>query len=375
MGSDQPKKSTKIGTHASSETIHPAKRYSRYTWLVGGAAVAMIGFLIAYGAQLDPLDGDLTRIGGYVEKEYGWNTAQTGFASPGFLLGDELGDYAPNHTVVVFGDSFSLSRPDTNWLSYLHDATGFEIVLFSLSGKVTLEAFLQSEEFRTHPPALLIYETVERSWMQRFLAMSGEVEPSAGSPEALSTKLRPVVAVRKEIHRPETADLKTRISTSINHIERSIARAMKLTEVEALEIDRPSPMFSSKKAESLLVLKDDLGKRAVSDETVAQALSHLDVMRSRVEANGVTRFLAVVFPDKLTVYTEWLHEKDSLPKSLLPALRGSDTVLPLDEVLMRLVSDGAQDVYLPNDSHAGWIGSEAAAKTVVEFVTSDAFAH
>lgn len=120
--------------------------------------------LFALGIYLEPLDGDLTRTGFYSERDYGWRGVQeifpqTQLAFPASRA--ETGRYDGYYDVVVLGDSFSYSRPKSQWQNYLAAETGLSVATLYI-GQIGLAQLLASRPFREHPPKVLIVESVER---------------------------------------------------------------------------------------------------------------------------------------------------------------------------------------------------------------------
>ncbi len=72
----------------------------------------LLGVVVVLLANwLDPVDGDLTRIGGYSENHFGWNDPQESFGEniTQFQRADDSFDKA--YDIVVYGDSFSHIGP------------------------------------------------------------------------------------------------------------------------------------------------------------------------------------------------------------------------------------------------------------------------
>ena len=126
-------------------------------WLL----IPVVG-LFALGVYLEPLYGDLTRIGSYAEKDFGWNNPQVKFQQPLY----EIGRYERYHDVVVLGDLFSNVRPHFHWQNYLVAAKGWSVAMLNIN-KINLEQVLENPVFRERPPKIFIFETVERELPRR----------------------------------------------------------------------------------------------------------------------------------------------------------------------------------------------------------------
>src|SRR4051794_31233156 len=101
--------------------------------------LGLCGLFLFYGlytaASFEPLVGDLARLGGLAEKDYGWNGAEEQFAPP--LA--EQGRLDRHYPIIVLGDSFSTrSTPDRQtpygsfWTDFLSAHTGLRVGVFSV---------------------------------------------------------------------------------------------------------------------------------------------------------------------------------------------------------------------------------------------------
>ena len=95
------------------------------TYVLGVLLLAFVpaAAFFATGLYLQPLDGDLTRIGAHAEREYGWNSPQTVFQQPLYTIGA----YTEPHDMVVVGDSFATAMPAHQWQNHLVATTGLSL--------------------------------------------------------------------------------------------------------------------------------------------------------------------------------------------------------------------------------------------------------
>src|SRR5262249_7504258 len=138
-----------------------------------------------------------------------------------------------------------------------------------------------------------------------------------------------------------------------------------------LPLAHPAP-FSSDVKSTLLVYKDDLNKVDWWKNVEPAVLDcWIDAMRRIVEANGVTRFVLMVAPDKLTAYGELVGDPRLTEASSLANLseRHPDVMPRLDRELAASVRRGEMDIYLPNNTHWGSSGHRIAAETLLRFLT------
>ena len=108
---------------------------------------------------LEPFSGDLTRIGGYREDEYGWNQTQKRFIEPHYKIGECIEDYEKYYDIVTIGDSFSVNK-ELSWQNYLSLSSNASIITFHRRS-LNVTDLLNSNQFKMTPPKLVIFEVVE----------------------------------------------------------------------------------------------------------------------------------------------------------------------------------------------------------------------
>jgi hypothetical protein len=141
--------------------------------------------------------------------------------------------------------------------------------------------------------------------------------------------------------------------------------------VRTLELVGPS-LFSSTESQQLLVYAGDF-RKAQWEPSVLDALPcRLLRIKKLVEANGKTRFVIMIAPDKLTAYSRYLRRTDYASLSRLePFLDAHQLPAPrIDRRLSAAIANGEIDVYLPNNTHWGYRGHEIVAETVLEYLMS-----
>lgn len=361
--------------NSSTSSFDPHRRYVQ--GLLALVLVPICG-LFAFGVYLEPLWGDLTRIGSYSEREFGWNKPQLEFPKPL----STLGTYDHYHDVLVLGDSFSTTRPSLHWQNYLGTATGWSVVTLDIN-KIKLDQVLTTRVFRETPPKLLILESVERELADRLTDerscdVTALPQPVAKAPlrsPAFITSQRPGYAegIAKHVKR-EMAWSDIRLTYVLSYLRNTLLRNVvgdAHTDATKVELSRDAP-FSSANKRAMLVYKDDFRKVQSSREMgVPEIGCRVERMRSQVEANGITRFVYMVAPDKLTAYADFLADEGLRGISFLPRLSGhhSETMPRLDLALISAIRRGEQDVYLPDDTHWGSSGHRIAAETLLQFLT------
>jgi len=360
-----------VSSYTSNSNPH-----RRYVLRLLVLTVILVSGLFIYGVNLQPLFGDLTRIGSYAEKEFGWNKPQLEFQQP--LSG--IGRYEGYYDVVVLGDSFSTGRPSLHWQNYLVAAKGWSVVTLNIN-KIKLEQILENPIFRKKPPKILIFESVERELPRR---LENEYFCDEITLLKQASKIARPLSVTESVQMRELKDLTT-------HVKRETAwRDIKLgyvrdylwnnllrtllgdanTRVAKVELAKKAP-FSSFNKHAMLAYKDDFRKKAWWDEMGAQEIScRIDKMRQQVEENGQTQFVFMVAPDKLTAYADFIQDNEARNISALPELSGylSEVMPRIDLALISAIHEGEQDVYLPDDTHWGSSGYQIAAETLITFL-------
>jgi hypothetical protein len=319
--------------------------------LIGIAATCVLGFGL-YGRSLEPLTGDLTRIGWYSENEFGWTAPQHRFQPLVATVGTSAGDA----DIVAYGDSFtaeSTHNPGVTWPHFLARDTGRSVTIID-RGLVSIDELLGSADWRDRPPAVLIYELVERSLIPEHGhgdAGGACAARIATPPTTLDVAPQPIVpfAVARQTRR-EWDDFPA--AYAINFVVQNLRRAIaghETTNAVRLELAR-SGLFSSASDRSLLVYGTDFNKMGWKAEQWQAAACNLVRLQDRVEANGRTVFAAMIVPDKLSVYAKFLQSRefDRLSQLFRLAEIPSLNLVPLAVALDPVAH---VDLYLPDDTH------------------------
>jgi hypothetical protein len=344
--------------------------HARYAALLAGLSVLIAGAAALYGHHLEPLTGDLTRIGWYAENDYGWNRPIRRFEPP---IAED-GRLERAYDVVALGDSFTVaSQPGIAWPHFLARATGLHTGIFD-SGLVSTEAILDSETFRGAPPALFVYEVVERQLVASHGATGAATCRARVARPATPLALSPLDVAPRPLARRTRRDwtdwpisyglefARVTLLRRLGH-DRSTAVGMVMTR---------QGLFSSRFSEGLLVYAEDFNKIGWDEAGWRRATCDLVALQDRVQANGRTVFVALVAPDKLSVYNRFLPYRsfDRLSRLPLVAEQADLNYVRLDD---RLDPTAEIDLYLPNDTHwsprthervAGWILDWLAARGV-----------
>jgi hypothetical protein len=337
----------------------------RYALLLVGL---MLGLTLGFGLWargFEPLWGDLTRIGWRTENDYGWTEPKLHFEP----LAAEIGRLDQHYDVVAIGDSFtgeSPWHPGTTWPHFLAHDTGLKVGIFD-SDDDLIGQLLASPGFQADPPAVVIYEIVERNFVPGHPSAPGEACPT------VQDSPRPMLSFQPD-GRPPLPDMRPRtrpwyelpVSYGLAYLEQTLRRAIvgqETTNSVAIGLIRGG-LFSSRRDRSLLVYGEDFNKASWPEQRWRDAACSLLRLQQRVQANGRTLFLAMVAPDKLTAYGPFLQDESFQNLSRLDLLADYPALhlVRFD----RQIFDPADhvDLYLPDDTHWSTIGHALAAGLV-----------
>ena len=338
-----------------------------FLWL--GFAPGLLLFLL--GLWLEPVDGDLTRIGGFSERDYGWRIPQAVYRHP-LPVDDQTYRY---HDLLVLGDSFATARPKLQWQNRIALLTGWSIGTLS-SYRMSIEQLLVDPEFKKHPPRLLIFESVERDLAARLPALEKDEGPGIKArnwrmpPRKAQTSAMDGAMVLESRSHPFS---EIQIPFVARYLMRTFQRdVLGMQPGKSLRLSlRRNDLFSSRKSADLLMFRDDFKKEAGWQALGVEGLAdRIRQLKARVESNGVTRLIVLVAPDKSTAYRTFLLNPSESPKSNLSALiaRCSDIMPDTDRLLLQTIEKGEKDIYAPNDTHWGSSGHALIAELVLRFL-------
>jgi hypothetical protein len=327
-----------------------AARHRTYSLILIALAYASAFGFGLYGRHFEPLTGDLTRIGWFAENEFGWTIPQHRFVPPLAPAGKLDGRY----DIIAVGDSFTAEEyfPGTTWPQYLARDTGLAVGVFD-SGVDSLDRVLAGPGFREHPPAALVYEIVERSLIPRHRAGDASHCVAKSATPRPERRIAPLAVAPRLVTRPMRRDWDDfPASYAMNFLLQNALRwwrGHEATSAVRLEMTQDG-LFSSRHDRGLLVYAEDFNKAGWSAADWRAALCDLAVLQDRVQANGRTVFLAMIVPDKLTIYTPYLPDRRFAGLSQLARLDEIPSV-NLVRIDRALDPRAAVDLYLPNDTH------------------------
>ena len=319
------------------------------------------------GSFLEPLSGDLTRIGYYSENYFGWNDEEYEYLPKLSQKGTLEDDY----DIVIIGDSFSNHRSMSQtpegayWTSSLARETGLRVGVFDLE-KYSVDELLEHYKNISTPPKLIIYQTIER-------ALKGRLGKRIACPDKLYLPPPMVVEFEPIDVKPKAYRRKTKVQNlDIGYTLKFIANQLAndyLNDEVVLKKLAGHQLFSNKKSEYLLFYKGDLKKMHWTKSDWQEIKCNALELQNKVQKDGVTLFLFLVAPDKHTIYSNFFLGKKESHSQLNIFEDSALNYLRLDTILIEHARNGEKDLYLPNDTHWSFKAHSLVAKKVVDFMS------
>jgi len=320
-------------------------------------AVVCCAVVFALGSFIEPVSGDLTRLGAVAERSWGWNAPQTKPAVRSRLATDQT-------SILVIGDSFS----DPNiWQTVLENELSRFTQSYSWNAVPNVGCLKEKlHKISQQAPQVtdLILEVVERDFVSRFTGVDSPAacaafevaSPSARAAAPVSTDHRPTFALK--IQDPIYV-LKAIFGEMRDYVRlTSSGDAV----IAPLLTDR---VFSNRRSRWLLYYAGDLNKNSWQANQVAAAVNHLKGLSDEASSLGL-RLTVVVIPDKSSVYADYV-DGSALPTIQYPLWEllthaGLSSINVRD--LYRNALPSQLDLYLPNDTHLGFNGYNLLAKAI-----------
>ena len=339
----------------------------KYLALLLGLVLFGLSALVGLSFYVQPLEGDLTRMGGYAERDFGNNIPRQLLAD-GTVLSNAYDKY---YDVVVIGDSFSRSGL---WQSYLKQKTGYSFTTLHWDN-TSLETVMANPIFKQSPPKLVIAEIGVRDLPYRFAAEKNEcasVPPdNKGQAVQLSFVETPVPFV--EVSRPTVPRLEDiNMKFALFFLENKLLRLLfhgRFDTVKSYPLTR-SDLFSNRKSDEILLLQTWFDEKLWTETEISNAICRTLDLQSRIQANGKTVFILLPIPGKGSAYAKYIAKPDfASTESINQAWAGAPINAPrLDKMLEKAIFSGEKDVYLPNDTHFGTRGYQLAAAAILDFL-------
>lgn len=315
---------------------------------------------------VQPINGDLTRIGAYPERWFGWNRPQQKIPD----MNQTQRSPEKKHILVV-GDSFSEAG---RWQAGLSEHYSFDFI----HAKDTNLRQLASVIARKKPDGVVI-ESVERFALAMFGPGSrfmGKTVDDCRLPPAANKAVTDEMTLTQAGNDPAFPfiDRKTLpgsgkdISQGFHYLKLwgDFARKPKKRKAKVLELSSDK-LFSNQRSNQLLVIVDDL---LLSPDVVAANLKtaqcSLQGIADMLQDSGVA-FAILLIPDKTTAYQAYLTRDDirtAVPAITQIAANKPPHTINMLPMIRQQIDSGERDFYLPNDTHWGYKGFLLASAMV-----------
>ena len=345
----------------------------KYNWIILGPLGIVFLVLYALALTLEPIDGDLTRTGPYLESEFGWNAPQEQFKKDLYAL-KKNEDYDKYYDVVIVGDSYSTMEFTYQWQNYLTLLTGLSSITFNIHS-TNIDKLLTSENFKKHPPKIFIWQFVERSISLRPHYTSTECTPEASSPPA-SVAIAPLATTVMPYERDRTISFFNPNFNESSHYLKYFFRGLFVSKMgkHSRTIRLPlntGGLFSSKNDREILLYNRDFWKvQRFKNEFLERRRCYISHLQNLSQKNGKTFFVALPAPDKMTVYEEFTEFRDIKNINLLELLDTDPRLhlIRLDRVFKKKIKEGVVDLYPPNETHWGSRGHRVVVETLIQYL-------
>ena len=341
----------------------------RYLVILLGAILAIAMSLTGFAIWLAPPSGDLVRIGGWSERNFGWHGTKSGFTKNYYheTTLSELLEDGPTGDILVFGDSFSGMWPGSiTWINTLHEQTGQSVRFLRMRDFSSVVRYLDSDAFQATPPAAIIVQSVERATVSRAMAIH---EPALNC-EVPNTPITQIPISAASIKLPRDVFSRRTQFDSLDEVFSWGALALRKrlegsTNSILIQLNR-NDLFSSRATRQGLIYIDDIRSHTADvfpqNDPVAARAKALCGLRQLIARGGSVPMRFMIAPDKRSIYDAWITTP--LPTKEINVFilshqalgaRFIDLLAPLTEA-----ADTNQDVYYPNDTHWGPIGHKIA---------------
>lgn len=329
---------------------------SSFAYLKWFTLPVLVFFVTAVPLTLffEPVSGDLTRIGHWSERDFGWNQPQ-----PAVTV-HANGTSITNPHVVVLGDSFS--HPNV-WQSYLAESRHLEILSFQYQDVGCVDNWLHWVVEQRYPNMrTVVIETVERGFVPLFRNLNTCLRRT---PKSFELAEKNVTSTRPQ--KGLMLDAGYLIPTATNMLRAAWSdEPMASGEVinVPLSTDR---LFSNRKAGRLLYFAEDELKTSWSEKDQAAAVGNLKRIQDDLAKKGL-RLVVIVVPDKSSAYRPYLANEAS--KVGYPDVSEQLKTAGVNNVNLlsyfQYAVGETVDLYLPNDTHLSTQGYKLMASKVAD---------
>ncbi|MDD2767546.1 MAG: hypothetical protein PHT19_02350 [Methylococcus sp.] len=332
-----------------------------YLLYFSGSLALGLALIFSAAFYAEPLKGDLTRVGGWTERDFGWREPLPVIdVDPNF---EDMGSAG----ILVLGDSFSMANM---WQSLLGRAQGRTVASHNYEQFACIEQWLEMLEAHGN----LAGKTVIVEVLERFLAIRfGDTGACRKSKSRGKGPIKPFEAL---MHGEMPTSLRTggNPPTDVVYLLKILKNEM-LTAIRGPQAVMPgvavnaplssSRFFSNRRSDRILYYFEDDAEANWMPEQIEKVSESILRIQRRIEAAG-GRFLLLLVPNKSTVYSDFIvgrpnvdHYSPIVRQFQKAGVAVIDLLKPFRERIENEV-----DFYLPDDTHVGTRGYQIMGETV-----------
>ncbi len=316
--------------------------------------------ILGMAIYIQPLVGDLTRLGNVSERSWGWNQALP-------VVSIYQSERTSDIEVLVIGDSFS---DKDIWQSVMRDITGFRFKTYrweDFSSPACLESGITHLKRQYPNIRHIVIQTVERSAIVRFTGLKGKIDECPMTiTSSIHTQTSKTVAIRNKSldSIPDTLyTIKAFLSEPKKYQQTTVSGDGYISPLKR------SDLFSNQKSDALLYYAGDLNKLKWTEMQIEESVQNLQKLSQLTHLLDIGISFAIV-PDKSTAYSDYLIHSRFQSKTTdiwqkliaisLPAIN-------LKAVFSENISK-SRDFYLPDDTHLSSVGYQILASEVSKMI-------
>lgn len=333
----------------------------KYILYFFSALVAGLLLILSFGFYVEPITGDLTRVGGWAERDYGWVNIL-----PEIPVDDNVKDVR-SADILVLGDSFSWANM---WQSVLGRSLSRRVASHNYVQFNCIADWLEMLVRGGHVAGkAVIVESLERLFVSRF----SEVEDCRGSRSSEALAVQPFdVSANREV--PTYKRTGRTIPTDVVYLLKVAMNSLLLEmgggrrSISGLAVNAPlasRDLFSNRRSDRILYYYEDDAESTWSDEQIGKAVFSILAIQRRIEAAG-GRFLFVLVPNKSSVYARFIVGRPDVDRYTPIVRRLRDTGVGAVDVLAPFSEHAEKeaDFYLPDDTHVSTKGYRVLGEVI-----------
>ncbi|PKN38350.1 MAG: hypothetical protein CVU62_05720 [Deltaproteobacteria bacterium HGW-Deltaproteobacteria-2] len=340
--------------------------FKKYVFVISSVVSSCLIIIVLGAFYIQPLEGELTRLGSYAERDFGWNIPQRKIK--GYANIER--NYSGKSDVLIIGDSFSTSGV---WQPFLFKDIGLSYETLNIR-ETSIPEFLQSKQFKNNPPKVLILQCVERELVYFFNDIKINCQQETNQ-EVRIPILRYSANTHAEYYEEKrkifdikNINLKYAASVVTHSIIRNITG--KDTRNTKRFILTKNNLFSNRRSGEILVYEGDMNKLSWKKDDVAKTASAIKCIQESVQSNGKTLFIFMLAPDKSTAYADYItiplfKKRENISNYLMTY---GINIPRIDKSLKAAIARGEKDIYSPSGTHWSARGYEMAASGIAEFI-------